>query len=180
MLVHAWEAHATAAAQSGHADSLWSCVCDTITFEAISPQDKFPASQEEDKNSLNICVFIGMDTRPSSAHLAECAALGVRLTGVRSSHLGLCTTPMLHFAVWEQRDGSFDRYFSTLAQGFQALTVGAVRACQQEHGLLQLSISCTLTHGRSWQLGLQSKRGSLYQKSLFVQDVSSRHRPLAS
>ena len=125
MLTQTWEAHATAAAQCETAAALHDCIAGLIDSQRITPSTPTEAS-----TTSRHCVFIGMDTRPSSPALAECAERGVALTGVRVVQLGLCTTPMLHYAVWEQRNGSFDRYFQRLADGFHKLTAGV-----PDHGL---------------------------------------------
>jgi Phosphoglucomutase/phosphomannomutase, alpha/beta/alpha domain I len=116
MLAPDWEQHATAAAQSADATALQDCLRAVIGAEQVrtAPSD-------------GARVFIGHDTRQSSPELAQCAALGVRLAGVPAMHIGLCTTPMLHFVVREQADGSFEQYFDTLLQGFESLTAGMPR-----------------------------------------------------
>ena len=124
MLAQTWEAHATAAAQCETAAALYDCITALIDSQRITPSTPTEAS-----TTSRCCVFIGMDTRPSSPALVECAERGVALTGASVVRLGLCTTPMLHYAVWEQRNGSFDRYFQRLADGFQKLTAGAPNYC---------------------------------------------------
>ena len=119
MLEAAWEAHATALAHCSTANQLHQCI--TSIIDSDSALTAGPGEQD----SANALVFIGMDTRPSSPQLADCAAQGVALTGVRVKNLALCTTPMLHFVVREQADGVFERYYDALLTGFTSLTAGA-------------------------------------------------------
>lgn len=114
MLAEQWEMHATSLALCNSAEALWEAM------EAIRAAECVPEPGTGDP-----VVFVGADTRPSSPELVACAVTGVQLTGVHVVNVGICSTPMLHFVVWEQRDGSFDHYFHRLAAGFRALTEGA-------------------------------------------------------
>lgn len=69
-------------------DSLQSVIESIISSESI-----------EMANRENAVVHLGRDTRPSSAHLSDLVARGVRAFGCTVTDHGLVTTPQLHHVV---------------------------------------------------------------------------------
>jgi phosphoacetylglucosamine mutase len=111
MLAAEWEAHATALATSTTAEHCVECINSILEAENIHIQP-------------GCFVYIGQDTRPSSPLLADTAAAGVRAMGAAVEALDVCTTPLLHFAVWLQEDGWWAAYQSRLSQALLQLAHG--------------------------------------------------------
>ena len=154
MLAPSWEAHANRLAQASTTKELWAGIVATCAAESIPlrpaadpTKSKSPTASLrsplgtsdhhiqgmavgsarellEAPVSDSIAVLLGQDTRASSPELAAAAAAGVRATGAIAVDVGLCSTPMLHYAVWEQGDDCFDGYYARLLDAFDTLTQG--------------------------------------------------------
>jgi len=91
MLAQDWEGHATTLANVSDADLV-------SEIEKLVKELGICASQSRG-------VVIGMDTRPSSARLHQCAIAGVMALGGRVEDCGVVTTPVLHYRVVTMNDG---------------------------------------------------------------------------
>ncbi|XP_029985122.1 phosphoacetylglucosamine mutase [Sphaeramia orbicularis] len=115
MMAPAWEHYAT---QLANADDLLTVLKDIIEKEAIN------MSQEAN-------VFVGKDTRSSSARLSQAVLDGVSALDGHSKDYGLVTTPQLHYMVRCQNtkgkygEATLDGYYSKLCQAFIQLTKNA-------------------------------------------------------
>uniref|UniRef100_A0A673C7F8 Phosphoacetylglucosamine mutase n=1 Tax=Sphaeramia orbicularis TaxID=375764 RepID=A0A673C7F8_9TELE len=113
MMAPAWEHYAT---QLANADDLLTVLKDIIEKEAIN------MSQEAN-------VFVGKDTRSSSARLSQAVLDGV--SALDGHNYGLVTTPQLHYMVRCQNtkgkygEATLDGYYSKLCQAFIQLTKNA-------------------------------------------------------
>jgi hypothetical protein len=116
MLAMEWEAHATLLAAAPTTEQCMQRVASIVASEKI---EMHPGA----------IVYVGQDTRPTSPSLAEAAAAGVVAMGAEVRVVGVCTTPVLHFAVWLQSDGWQDAYRSRLYRALQQLTEGALLTC---------------------------------------------------
>uniref|UniRef100_A0A3P8S9P0 Phosphoacetylglucosamine mutase n=1 Tax=Amphiprion percula TaxID=161767 RepID=A0A3P8S9P0_AMPPE len=114
MVTPTWEGYATQLANAEQEDLL-TALKDVIEKEAID------MSQEAD-------VFVGKDTRSSSASLSQAVMDGVSALGGHSKDYGLVTTPQLHYMVCCQNtkgkygDATVEGYYSKLYQAFIQLT----------------------------------------------------------
>ncbi|XP_053193475.1 phosphoacetylglucosamine mutase [Scomber japonicus] len=114
MVTPAWEGYATQLANAEQEDLL-TALKDVIEKEAIN------MSQEAN-------VFIGKDTRSSSASLSQAVLDGVSALAGRSKDYGLLTTPQLHYMVCCQNtqgkygEATVDGYYNKLCQAFIQLT----------------------------------------------------------
>ncbi|CAK6962165.1 phosphoacetylglucosamine mutase [Scomber scombrus] len=114
MVTPAWEGYATQLANAEQEDLL-TALKDVIEKEAIN------MSQEAN-------VFVGKDTRSSSASLSQAVLDGVSALGGHSKDYGLLTTPQLHYMVCCQNtqgkygEATVDGYYNKLCQAFIQLT----------------------------------------------------------
>ncbi|XP_028253902.1 phosphoacetylglucosamine mutase [Parambassis ranga] len=117
MVTPAWEDYATQLANAEQEDLL-TALKDIIQKEAIN------MSQEAH-------VFVGKDTRSSSASLSQAVLDGVSCLGGLSKDYGLVTTPQLHYMVCCQNtqgkygDATVEGYYKKLCQAFIRLTKNA-------------------------------------------------------
>ncbi|XP_037541316.1 phosphoacetylglucosamine mutase [Nematolebias whitei] len=117
MLTATWEGFATQLANTEQ-EELLTAMKDIIKKEAIN------MSQEAN-------LFVGRDTRSSSASLSQAVLDGVHALGGHSKDYGLVTTPQLHYMVCCQNthgkygDATLDGYYSKLCQAFLQLTRNA-------------------------------------------------------
>lgn len=126
MVTPAWEEYATQLANAEQEDLL-TALKDIIEKEAIN------MSQEAN-------VFVGKDTRSSSACLSQAVLDGVSALGGHSKDYGLVTTPQLHYMVCCQNtkgkygDATVEGYYKKLCQAFIQLTKSASnRTDDQKH-----------------------------------------------
>ncbi|XP_061602487.1 phosphoacetylglucosamine mutase [Cololabis saira] len=126
MLTPAWEDYATQLANVEQEELLTS-LKDIIEKEAIQ------MSQEAN-------VFVGKDTRSSSARLSQAVVDGVIALGSQLKDYGLVTTPQLHYMVCCQNtqgkygEATLKGYYSKLCQAFIHLTKNASnRTDDQKH-----------------------------------------------
>ncbi|XP_008300912.1 phosphoacetylglucosamine mutase [Stegastes partitus] len=126
MVTPAWEGYASQLANAEQEDLL-AALKDIIEKEAIN------MSQEAN-------VFVGKDTRSSSASLSQAVLDGVSSLGGHSKDYGLVTTPQLHYMVCCQNtqgkygDATVDGYYRKLSQAFIQLTKSASnRTDDQKH-----------------------------------------------
>ncbi|XP_060908267.1 phosphoacetylglucosamine mutase [Labrus mixtus] len=117
MVTLTWEGYATQLANAEQ-DDLLTALKDVIEKEAIN------MSQEAN-------VFVGKDTRSSSASLAQAVLDGVSALGGHSKDYGLVTTPQLHYMVRCQNtqgkygEATVEGYYNKLCQAFIQLTKNA-------------------------------------------------------
>uniref|UniRef100_A0A8C3AWX6 Phosphoacetylglucosamine mutase n=1 Tax=Cyclopterus lumpus TaxID=8103 RepID=A0A8C3AWX6_CYCLU len=117
MVTPTWEGYATQLANAEQEDLL-AALKDIIEEEAIN------MSQEAD-------VFVGKDTRSSSASLSKAVLDGVSALGGRNKDYGLVTTPQLHYMVCCQNtqgkygEATVEGYYKKLCQAFIQLTKNA-------------------------------------------------------
>lgn len=117
MLVETWEGYATQLANAEDADLL-TALKDIIAKEEIS------MSQEAN-------VFVGRDTRSSSASLSQAVLDGISSLGGLNKDYGLVTTPQLHYMVCCQNtqrkygEATVDGYYKKLCQAFLQLLKNA-------------------------------------------------------
>ncbi|XP_020497666.1 phosphoacetylglucosamine mutase [Labrus bergylta] len=117
MVALTWEGYATQLANAEQ-DDLLTALKDVIKKEAIN------MSQEA-------TVFVGKDTRSSSASLAQAVLDGVSALGGHSKDYGLVTTPQLHYMVRCQNtqgkygEATVEGYYNKLCQAFIQLTKNA-------------------------------------------------------
>ncbi|XP_071375438.1 phosphoacetylglucosamine mutase [Centroberyx affinis] len=114
MVTPAWEGYATQLANAEQEDLL-TALKDIIEREAIN------MNQEAN-------VFVGKDTRSSSARLSQAVLDGVSALGGHSKDYGLVTTPQLHYMVCCQNtqgrygEATVEGYYHKLSQAFIQLT----------------------------------------------------------
>uniref|UniRef100_UPI003AABCF37 phosphoacetylglucosamine mutase isoform X1 n=1 Tax=Centroberyx gerrardi TaxID=166262 RepID=UPI003AABCF37 len=114
MVTPAWEGYATQLANAEQEDLL-TALKDIIEREAIN------MNQEAN-------VFVGKDTRSSSARLSQAVLDGVSALGGHSKDYGLVTTPQLHYMVCCQNtqgrygEATVEGYYRKLSQAFIQLT----------------------------------------------------------
>ncbi|XP_068198392.1 phosphoacetylglucosamine mutase isoform X2 [Antennarius striatus] len=117
MLSQKWEGFATQLANSEQDDFL-TALKDVVEKESID------MSQEGS-------VFVGRDTRSSSASLSQSVLDGVSALGGHSKDYGLLTTPQLHYMVRCQNtqgkygEATLEGYYKKLSQAFIQLTKNA-------------------------------------------------------
>uniref|UniRef100_A0A3Q1H6P0 Phosphoacetylglucosamine mutase n=1 Tax=Anabas testudineus TaxID=64144 RepID=A0A3Q1H6P0_ANATE len=117
MVTPAWEVYATQLANAEQ-DDLLTALKDIIEKEAIN------MNQEAN-------VFVGKDTRCSSASLSQAVLDGVSSLAGHSKDYGLVTTPQLHYMVCCQNTGgkygeaTVEGYYNKLCQAFIQLTKNA-------------------------------------------------------
>ncbi|XP_032441920.1 phosphoacetylglucosamine mutase [Xiphophorus hellerii] len=126
MLTSSWEDYATQLANTEQ-DELLTTLKDIIKKEAID------MSREAN-------VFVGKDTRSSSASLAQAVLDGVKALGGHSKDYGLVTTPQLHYMVCCQNtqgkygEATVEGYYRKLSQAFSQLAKNASnRTDDQKH-----------------------------------------------
>ncbi|XP_004083772.1 phosphoacetylglucosamine mutase [Oryzias latipes] len=123
MLAATWESYATMLANAEQ-EELISALNEIIEKEGI---DK---SQEAS-------VFVGKDTRSSSASLSQAVLDGVHALGGHSKDYGLVTTPQLHYMVCckntqgKYGDATVEGYYKKLCQAFTQL-VGNASNCTDD------------------------------------------------
>ncbi|XP_077367427.1 phosphoacetylglucosamine mutase isoform X1 [Festucalex cinctus] len=114
MATPAWEGHATRLANAEQQELL-SVLEDIVEKEDIN------------KNQ-GAFVFVGKDTRSSSASLSQAVLDGVSSLGGRSKDYGLVTTPQLHYMVCchntqgRYGEATLEGYYRKLCQAFIELT----------------------------------------------------------
>ncbi|XP_031582125.1 phosphoacetylglucosamine mutase [Oreochromis aureus] len=114
MVTQDWEEHATQLANADQEDVL-TVLKNIIEKEAIN------MSQEAN-------VFVGKDTRSSSASLSQAVLDGVSALGGHSKDYGLVTTPQLHYMVCCQNtqgkygEATVEGYYTKFCQAFIQLT----------------------------------------------------------
>ncbi|KAG7454104.1 phosphoacetylglucosamine mutase [Solea senegalensis] len=117
MVTPMWECYATQLANAEQ-DDLLTALKDIIEKTAID------MSQEAN-------VFVGKDTRSSSARLSQAVLDGVTSLGGHSKDYGLVTTPQLHYMVCCQNtqgkygEATLEGYYNKLCQAFIQLTRNA-------------------------------------------------------
>ncbi|XP_058470072.1 phosphoacetylglucosamine mutase isoform X1 [Solea solea] len=117
MVTPTWECYATQLANAEQ-DDLLTALKDIIEKTAID------MSQEAN-------VFLGKDTRSSSARLSQAVLDGVTSLGGHSKDYGLVTTPQLHYMVCCQNtqgkygEATLEGYYNKLCQAFIQLTRNA-------------------------------------------------------
>ncbi|XP_038132432.1 phosphoacetylglucosamine mutase [Cyprinodon tularosa] len=126
MLTSSWEGYATQLANTEQ-EELIPALKDIIEKEAIN------MSQEAN-------VFVGKDTRSSSASLSKAVLDGVKALGGNSKDYGLVTTPQLHYMVCCQNtqgkygEATVEGYYNKLSQAFSQLAKNASnRTDDQKH-----------------------------------------------
>ncbi|XP_014327711.2 phosphoacetylglucosamine mutase [Xiphophorus maculatus] len=126
MLTSSWEDYATQLANTEQ-DELLTTLKDIIKKEAID------MSREAN-------VFVGKDTRSSSASLSQAVLDGVKALGGHSNDYGLVTTPQLHYMVCCQNtqgkygEATVEGYYRKLSQAFSQLAKNASnRTDDQKH-----------------------------------------------
>ncbi|KAM4713038.1 phosphoacetylglucosamine mutase isoform 2-T3 [Anableps anableps] len=126
MLTSSWEGFATQLANTEQ-DKLLPALKDIIEKEAID------MTQEAN-------VFVGKDTRSSSASLSQAVLDGVKALGGHSKDYGLVTTPQLHYMVCCQNtqgkygEATVEGYYRKLSQAFSQLARNASnRTDDQKH-----------------------------------------------
>ncbi|KAM9703711.1 phosphoacetylglucosamine mutase [Menidia menidia] len=126
MVTPAWEGYATQLANAEQ-ENLLAALKDIIEKESINV-------------SLEANVFVGKDTRSSSARLSQAVLDGVNALGGHSKDYGLVTTPQLHYMVCCQNTqgkygvATVEGYYSKLSQAFSQLTKNASnRTDDQKH-----------------------------------------------
>uniref|UniRef100_A0A673CFI6 Phosphoacetylglucosamine mutase n=1 Tax=Sphaeramia orbicularis TaxID=375764 RepID=A0A673CFI6_9TELE len=130
MMAPAWEHYAT---QLANADDLLTVLKDIIEKEAIN------MSQEAN-------VFVGKDTRSSSARLSQAVLDGVSALDGHSKDYGLVTTPQLHYMVRCQNtkgkygEATLDGYYSKLCQSFDNLPVSKLLSVDGANGIGALKV----------------------------------------
>ncbi|XP_059898484.1 phosphoacetylglucosamine mutase [Gadus macrocephalus] len=129
MLTPAWEVYATQLANAEQ-DHLITVLKDLVQKESI------------DLTNQEAEVFVGRDTRSSSARLSDAVLDGVTALDGRSKDYGLVTTPQLHYMVCccNTRGGygkaSVEGYYSKLSQAFIQLTKSAPNRTDDQKCLL--------------------------------------------
>ncbi|XP_039980422.1 phosphoacetylglucosamine mutase [Xiphias gladius] len=127
MVTPAWEGYATQLANAEQDDFL-TALKDIIEKEAIN------MSHEAN-------VFVGRDTRSSSASLSQAVLDGVSALGGHSKDYGLLTTPQLHYMVCCQNtqgkygEATVEGYYRKLCQAFIQLTQNATNCTDDQKHL---------------------------------------------
>ncbi|XP_072218556.1 phosphoacetylglucosamine mutase [Leuresthes tenuis] len=126
MVTLTWEGYATQLANAEQEDLL-------TALKNITEKEVINLSQEAN-------VFVGKDTRSSSARLSQAVLDGINALGGHSKDFGLVTTPQLHYMVCCQNtqgkygDATVEGYYSKLSQAFSQLTKNASnRTDDQKH-----------------------------------------------
>ncbi|XP_012724274.2 phosphoacetylglucosamine mutase [Fundulus heteroclitus] len=126
MLTSSWEGYATQLANTEQEELL-------TTLKDIVEKEAIDMSQEAN-------VFVGKDTRSSSASLSQAVLDGVKALGGHSKDYGLVTTPQLHYMVCCQNtqgkygEATLEGYYSKLSQAFSLLAKNASnRTDDQKH-----------------------------------------------
>ncbi|XP_041832062.1 phosphoacetylglucosamine mutase [Melanotaenia boesemani] len=126
MVTPAWEGYATQLANAEQEDLL-------AAMKDITGKEAIDITQEAS-------VFVGKDTRGSSASLSQSVLDGVNALGGHSKNYGLVTTPQLHYMVCCQNtqgkygEATMDGYYSKLCTAFLHLTKHASnRTDDQKH-----------------------------------------------
>ena len=101
--------------------------------DVVAALDKVATKERVPTDAASV-VVVGRDTRPHSAELAECIALGAAAAGATVHDMGLVTTPQLHFVVQQanaratafpvlslDRATALRHYYETLGTGYLAL-----------------------------------------------------------
>uniref|UniRef100_A0A3P8P3X6 Phosphoacetylglucosamine mutase n=1 Tax=Astatotilapia calliptera TaxID=8154 RepID=A0A3P8P3X6_ASTCA len=134
MVTQDWEEHATQLANADQEDLL-TALKNIIEKEAIN------MSQEAN-------VFVGKDTRSSSASLSQAVLDGVSALGGHSKDYGLVTTPQLHYMVCCQNtqgkygEATVEGYYTKFCQAFIQLTKNVrITLCLFVHLKKELQIS---------------------------------------
>ncbi|XP_016370294.1 phosphoacetylglucosamine mutase isoform X1 [Sinocyclocheilus rhinocerous] len=128
MVTAMWEGYATQLANAEQ-DSLLKELKDIIEKEDINMSE--PAS-----------VYVGKDTRPSSASLSQAVLDGVSSLGGKTHDYGLVTTPQLHYMVCCcNTHGCYgsptvEGYYQKLSQAFLQLTQNALNRTDDQKRLL--------------------------------------------
>lgn len=127
MVTAAWEGYAAQLANAEQEDLL-NALKDIIGKEAIN------MSQEAN-------VFVGKDTRSSSARLSQAVMDGVSALGGHSKDFGLVTTPQLHYMVCCQNtqgnygEPTVEGYYKKLSEAFIQLTKNAFNCTDDQKHL---------------------------------------------
>ncbi|XP_023285980.1 phosphoacetylglucosamine mutase [Seriola lalandi dorsalis] len=127
MVTPTWEGYATQLANAEQ-DDLLNALKDIIEKEAVN------MSQEAN-------VFVGKDTRSSSASLSQAVLDGVSALGGHSKDYGLVTTPQLHYMVCSQNtqgkygEATVDGYYRKLCQAFIQLIKNATNCTDDQKHL---------------------------------------------
>ncbi|XP_073348926.1 phosphoacetylglucosamine mutase [Pagrus major] len=117
MVTPTWEGYATQLANAEQEDLL------TALKDVIEKED---INMGQEAN-----VFVGKDTRSSSASLSQAVLDGVSALGGQSKDYGLVTTPQLHYMVCCQNtqgkygEATVEGYYKKLCQAFIQLTKNA-------------------------------------------------------
>lgn len=117
MVTPTWEGYATQLANAEDTDLL------TALKDIISKED---ISMSQEAN-----IFVGRDTRSSSACLSQAVLDGVSSLGGHSKDYGLVTTPQLHYMVrcrntqGKYGEATLDGYYKKLCQAFLQLLKNA-------------------------------------------------------
>ncbi|KAM9339098.1 phosphoacetylglucosamine mutase [Symphorus nematophorus] len=117
MVTPTWEGYATQLANAEQEDLL-------ATLKDVIEKETINMSQEAN-------VFVGKDTRSSSASLSQAVLDGVSALGGHSKDYGLVTTPQLHYMVCCQNtqgkygEPTVEGYYKKLCQAFIQLTKNA-------------------------------------------------------
>ncbi|XP_014829918.1 PREDICTED: phosphoacetylglucosamine mutase [Poecilia mexicana] len=126
MLTSSWEDYATQLANTDQ-NELLKTLKDIIEKEAVD------MSQEAN-------VYVGKDTRSSSASLSQAVLDGVKALGGHSKDYGLVTTPQMHYMVCCQNtqgkygEATVEGYYCKLSQAFSQLAKNASnRTDDQKH-----------------------------------------------
>ncbi|XP_034018411.1 phosphoacetylglucosamine mutase [Thalassophryne amazonica] len=126
MVTPIWEVYATQLANAEQDDFL-------TALKDITEKEAINLSQEAN-------VFVGRDTRSSSASLSQAVMDGVSALGGHSKDYGLVTTPQLHYMVCCQNtqgtygEPTVEGYYHKLSQAFTHLTKNASnRTDDQKH-----------------------------------------------
>uniref|UniRef100_A0A672Q569 Phosphoacetylglucosamine mutase n=1 Tax=Sinocyclocheilus grahami TaxID=75366 RepID=A0A672Q569_SINGR len=128
MVTALWEGYATQLANAEQ-DSLLKELKDIIEKEDINMSE--PAS-----------VYVGKDTRPSSASLSQAVLDGVSSLGGKTHDYGLVTTPQLHYMVCCCNthgcygSPTIEGYYQKLSQAFLQLTQNALNRTDDQKRLL--------------------------------------------
>ncbi|XP_022593645.1 phosphoacetylglucosamine mutase isoform X2 [Seriola dumerili] len=127
MVTPSWEGYATQLANAEQ-DDLLNVLKDIIEKEAVN------MSQEAN-------VFVGKDTRGSSASLSQAVLDGVSALGGHSKDYGLVTTPQLHYMVCCQNtqgkygEATVEGYYRKLCQAFIQLIKNATNCTDDQKHL---------------------------------------------
>ncbi|MEQ2309850.1 Phosphoglucomutase-3 [Ameca splendens] len=126
MLTSSWEGYGTQLANTEQEELL-------TTLKDIVEKEAIDMSHEAN-------VFVGKDTRSSSASLSQAVLDGIKALGGHSKDYGLVTTPQLHYMVCCQNtqgkygEATLEGYYSKLSQAFSQLAKNASnRTDDQKH-----------------------------------------------